>query len=190
MTISLIQLWLPIVLGTFLAWIASGIIHMLIKWHNADYQPLSNESEVVEAIRKGSPTLGMHNFPYCADMIEMKDPGVQARFKEGPVGLLTIFPNGMPAMGKLMVQQISYFLIGCLLIAYCAALALEPGADYLKVFRFVGTVGFLTFGWAVIPYSIWFGQLWPSTIRYLVDALVYGLVIAGSFAWMWPAMGG
>ena len=40
MTISLLQMWLPIVLGTFLAWMASGLIHMVVKYHNSDYQRL------------------------------------------------------------------------------------------------------------------------------------------------------
>lgn len=187
MTISLLDLWMPIVLGTFLAWMASAVIHMVVKHHNADYQPLSNEDEVMAAVKNGSPTLGMHNFPYCIDMKEMQDEAMQKRFKDGPVGFVTILPNGMPPMGKLMIQQVSYMLLACTLIAYCATLALEPGADYMSVFRFVGAVGFATFGWAVIPFSIWFGQLWSVTGRYLLDALAYGLVVAGSFAWLWPA---
>lgn len=186
MTVSLTQLWLPIVLGTGLAWIASGLIHMVVKWHNADYQRLSNEDEVIDAVRKGLPSLGLHPFPYCIDMNEMKDEQMQQKFRDGPIGMLTIMPSGMPNMGKLMAQQISFFLLGCVLIAYCARLALDPGADYMVVFRFVGTVGFLTFGWATIPFSIWFGHTWSMTARYLADAFVYGLVVAGAFAWMWP----
>jgi len=186
MSISLLQLWLPIVLGTFLAWIASGLIHTLVKYHNSDYQQLDNEDEVMDAVRNGSPKLGLHTFPYCIDMNEMKNEAVQARFTKGPVGLLTVLPSGLPNMGKLMVQQISFFLVGCILIAYCATLALEPGADYMSVFRFVAVVAFLTFGWGIIPYSIWFGHLWSMTAKYLLDALIYGLVVAGTFAWLWP----
>lgn len=186
MSISLLQLWLPIVLGTFLAWLASGLIHMLIKYHNSDYQQLKNEDEVMNAIRNGSPALGIHTFPYCVDMNEMKNDAVRERFRKGPVGLLTVIPSGLPNMGKLMAQQISFFLVGCILIAYCATLALEPGADYMSVFRFVAAVGFLAFGWGVIPFSIWFGHLWSMTAKYLFDALIYGLVVAGTFAWLWP----
>ncbi|MBT8099927.1 MAG: hypothetical protein KJO82_09260 [Gammaproteobacteria bacterium] len=190
MTVSLLQLWLPIVLGTFLAWIASGLIHMVVKYHNSDYKRLTNEDEVMAAVRKGSPELGTHTFPFCIDMNEMKDAAVQQKFEAGPVGFLTIFPNGLPNMGKLMGQQISFFLVGCALIGYCAALAIEPGAQYMTVFRFVAAVGFLTFGWAVIPYSIWFGHAWSMTAKYLLDALIYGLIVAGGFAWLWPAAAG
>jgi hypothetical protein len=187
MTINIMQLWLPIILGTALAWIASGLIHMVVKYHNADYQKLANEDEVMAAVRAGNPALGTHNFPHCVDMSEMANESMQQKFKEGPVGFLTVLPNGLPNMGKLMGQQISFFLFGCILIAYCAGLALAPGADYMVVFRFVATVGFLAFGWGVIPFSIWYGQLWSVTARYLLDALIYGLVVAGTFAWLWPA---
>lgn len=189
MTVSLLDLWMPIVLGTFLAWIASAVIHMAIKYHNSDYQQLSNEDEVMSAVRNGSPKLGIHTFPFCIDMNDMKNEAVQEKFAKGPVAMLTVFPNGMPPMGKLVGQQILFFLFGCTLIAYAATLALEPGADYMSVFRFVATVGFVTFGWGVIPFSIWFGHLWSMTAKYLLDALIYGVVVAGSFAWLWPSIG-
>ena len=186
MSVSLLQLWAPILLGTFLAWIASALIHVAIKFHNADYQRLENEDEVMDAIRNGSPGLGLHAMPFCVDMNEMKDEAMQQKFTKGPVAMLAVFPSGMPPMGKLMLQQIAYFLLGAVLIGYCATLALAPGADYMTVFRFAMAVGFLGFGWAVIPFSIWYGHLWSTTARYLVDALVYGAVVAGCFAWLWP----
>lgn len=186
MSISILQLWLPILVGTILAWIVSALVHMMFKYHDSDYQRLSNEDEVMNAVRNGSPKLGLHTFPYCVDMNEMKNEAVQERFKAGPVGMLIMLPNGMPNMGKAVLQQIVYFLVGCILIAYCATLALEPGATYMIVFRFVATVGFLAFGFAVIPFSIWFGHLWSMTAKYVLDALLYGLVVAGAFAWLWP----
>lgn len=172
MTITLLQLWMPIFLGTFLAWIASALIHVAAKYHNSDFQPLSNEEEVMTAVRNGSPKLGIHTLPYCVEMSEMSKPEVQEKFSKGPVAFLAVFPNGLPNMGKLMVQQISFFLVGCILIAYCATQVLTAGADYMAVFRFVSSVGFLAFGWAMIPMSIWYGHLWSTTAKYLFDALI------------------
>ena len=186
MSVSLLQLWLPIVVGTLLAWIASAVIHMAIKYHNSDYQQLDNEDEVMDAVRNGSPKLGIHTFPFCIDMADMKKESVQQKFANGPVGMLTVFPNGMPPMGKLVLQQIAYFLVGSIVIAYCATLALDPGAEYMTVFLFVAVTGFLAFGWAVVPFSIWFGHLWSMTAKYLLDGLIYGAVVAGVFAWLWP----
>lgn len=187
MTTSMTDLWLPIALGTIAAWFASMLVHMLLKYHNGDYQQLSNEDEVAAAIANGSPAKGVHSMPYCVDMSEMGNEAMQKKFNEGPVAFVTIFDSGMPAMPKLIGQQILYFLFGCTLIAYCAALALAPGAEYLDVFRFVSSVGFLAFGWGQIPFAIWYGHKWSTSAKYLLDALIYGLVVAGVFAWLWPA---
>jgi hypothetical protein len=187
MGVSLIELWMPILLGTLLAWISSALIHMLLKYHNSDYKQLANENEVAAAVGKSSPSPGIYSMPYCVDMSKMNDPDMQARFKSGPIAFVTVFQNGMPAMGRLVGQQIIYFLIGCILIGYCATLAVPAGADFMTVFRFVAAVAFLAFGWAVVPFSIWFGHLWSTCAKYLLDALIYGLIVGAVFAWLWPA---
>lgn len=187
MAITLIDLWMPILLGSALAWIASALIHTLLKYHNSDYRQLANEDQVAAAIRQGSPQPGLHSMPHCTDMSQMGDPAMQQKFKDGPVAFVTVFPNGLPNMGKLVGQQFLYFLLGSALIAWCASLALAPGAAYLSVFTLVAPVGFLAFGWAVVPFSIWYGHTWGSTLKYLFDALVYGLILAGCFAWLWPS---
>lgn len=187
MTTPITALWLPILLGALLAWIASSLVHMLLKYHNGDYQELDNEDEVASAIRNGSPAKGVHSIPYCVDMKKMGEDAMQKKFADGPVAFVTIFDNGMPNMPKLIGQQILYFLIGCFLIAYCAALMLAPGADYLDVFRFVSAVAFLAFGWGQVPFAIWYGHKWSTCAKYLLDALIYALIVAGVFAWLWPA---
>ena len=188
MTISLMQLWMPILGSAVFAWIASGVIHMLIKYHNSDFQKLSNEDEVAAAVGQGTPGLGLHHFPHCADMSEMAGEEMQQKFNQGPVGMVIIFPNGLPNMGKYLGQQFAYFLLGSILIAYCASLALAPGADFMTVFRVFAAIGFMAYGWATIPFSIWFGFQWSMTVKYLIDALIYALVVAATFGWLWPAL--
>lgn len=187
MGVNLTDLWMPILLGTLLAWMASAAIHLALKYHNSDYLPLSNEDEVAASIGRGTPKPGIHTIPHCVDMAKMNDPAMQAKFTNGPVAFVTIFPTGMPQMGKLIGQQILYFLIGCVMIGWCASLALAPGAAFKSVFSFVAPVSFLAFGWGVVPFAIWYGHPWSTTAKYLLDALIYGLVVAGSFAWLWPA---
>ena len=157
MNISLFSLWLPILLGTVLAWIASMLVHMVLKYHDRDYQKFGNEEAVMDAIRDGSPEKGFYGFPRIVDMADYKDEAVLARFAKGPVGFAIIAGNGMPNMGKLVGQQVAFFLLGIVLVAYVASLALQPGASYFEVFRLVMTVAFLAFSWASVPYSIWFG---------------------------------
>lgn len=186
MNVSLFALWLPILVGTLLAWISSMLVHMLLKYHNHDYQKLSNEEAVTDAIRDGNSATGFFAFPHVIDMKDYNDESVVARFDRGPVGFVILGNNGMPNMGKLVGQQVSFFLLGILLVAYVASLALEPGAGYFEVFRLVMTTAFLAFSWASVPYSIWFGIPWAMTGRYFLDAVIYSAVVAGSFAGFWP----
>lgn len=188
MGVTLTDLWMPILLGTLLAWIASAAIHLALKYHNSDYKQLANEDEVAEAIRRGSPSPGLHSMPFCKDMSQMGEPEMQAKFTSGPVAFVTIFPTGMPKMGKLIGQQILYFLFGCVLIGACAAQVFPPGAAPMAVFQLIAPVAFLAFGWGVVPFAIWYGHAWSTTAKYLLDALIYGLVVGGCFAWLWPAV--
>lgn len=187
MSVSIIQLWLPILLGGVFCWITSAIFHMVIKHHNADYKAISNEAQVADAIRAGNPAPALYSMPHCKDMKDMADETMQNKFSQGPVAMITVFKNGMPPMGKLMMQQLLFFILGCLLIGYVVALALPVGAEYMSVFRMVMVTSFLTFGWGLIPYSIWYGHPWSNSLRFLIDALVYAAVVAGTFAWLWPA---
>ena len=187
MTVSMLQLWLPILLGGVFCWITSAIFHMVIKHHNNDYKSINNEDQVSEAIRAGELPPGLYSMPYCKDMKEMDDVSMQEKFNQGPVAMLTVFDNGMPPMGKLLGQQLLFFILGSLLIAYVASLSLLAGSEYMAVFRVVMVTGFLTYGWGLIPFSIWYGHPWSNSIRYLIDALIYAAVTAGTFAWLWPA---
>ena len=188
MSVSILQLWLPIIAGGLLAWIASGVIHMVIKYHNSDYNELSNEDEVMDAVRKGNPSPKMYTVPFCSDMKKMGEDSMQKKFAEGPVAMIAVMPNGMPPMGKLMAQQIAFFVIGSIFIAYIATLTLSAGSDFMTVFRLISVIGFLAFGWGTIPFSIWYGHTWSTTFKYLVDALIYAFIVAAMFAWLWPAV--
>lgn len=188
MSVSIFQLWLPIILGSILAWIASAIIHVALKFHNSDYNELSNEEEVMDVLRKDNPGPKMYSVPFCTDMKKMGEEEMQAKFNKGPVAMIAVFPKGMPNMPKLLAQQIAYFVIGGVFIAYIATFTLAAGTEFMQVFRLVSAVGFLAFGWATVPFSIWYGHAWSTTAKYLVDALVYACVIAAMFAWLWPAV--
>ena len=188
MSVSLLQLWLPILLSGIFCWFASALIHMLIKYHNSDYKKLSNEDQVADVIRDGNATPGFYHLPYCVDMKQMNDEAMKKKFVKGPIALISVFENGMPPMGKLLSLQLLYFIIACILIAYVATLSLSPAADFMVVFRLLIVISFLTFGYAVIPNSIWFGHPWSNSIRYLIDAVIYAAVVAATFAWLWPTV--
>ena len=60
------------------------------------------------------------------------------------------------------------------------------GSDYLVVFRVVGTSSFMAYGLANLVDSVWKAQPWGTTVRHTVDGLVYSLLTAGVFGWLWP----
>jgi len=184
--VSLAQLWIPILLSAVAVFAASSLIHMVVKWHASDYRTLSNEDEVRAAIRKGSPTPGQYVMPHCSDMKDMGKPEVQEKYKEGPVGFLVLIPNGAPAMGPALGKWFVYTALVAFMAAYLASRTLAPGTHYLQVFRVVGAVSFLAYGFGSIQMGIWMGKPWSSVIKDLADALIYGLVSAGVFGWLWP----
>src|SRR5437868_13758902 len=101
--VSLMQLWMPIVLTAVLVFATSSLIHMVFKWHNADYHGFPNEEDVRTAI--GSTTApGLYVIPYCADFKEIDTPEMKARFTEGPVGFVTLKKPGPPTMGPALGQ--------------------------------------------------------------------------------------
>ncbi len=59
-------------------------------------------------------------------------------------------------------------------------------APYLAVFRVAGTAAILAYGLRHLNNGIWKGQTWIVTLKELFDGIVYGLLTAGTFGWLWP----
>ncbi len=38
--------------------------------------------------------------------------------------------------------------------------------------------------------SVWKGQSWTTTGKFILDGIAYSLVTAGTFGWLWPAAPG
>ena len=188
MAVSVSDLWLAILVAGLLCWVASALIHMLIKYNNADYKALLNEEAVSSALAEKSPLPALYTLPYCSDMKAMGDEAIQKKFNEGPVAMISIMPNGLPPIGKLLSQQILFFIVGAFLIGYLASISIAANTDFLMVFRQIFIASFLTFGWAQIPYSIWMGQPWSNCVRYLLDAFIYAAVTAATFSLLWPTV--
>ena len=184
--IALTALWLPILLSTLLVFFASFIMHMVLTYHRSDYRKLTDEDRVTDAMRTAGVTPGpAYFFPYCS-FEEMKSPPMIEKMKRGPVGMLTVRPNGPPAMGKSLVQWFLYCVLISIFAAYLSGRLLAPGTAFLQVFRVVGTVAFLGYGAAHLQESIWGGRSWVVTLKHLFDSLIFALLTAAAFAWLWP----
>lgn len=76
-------------------------------------------------------------------------------------------------------------LLIAIFIAYVAWNAIPAGAEYLHLFRIVGTVTFMTYAFSTMADSIWFARPWRSWLLGAFDALSYAGVMAGVFGWLW-----
>jgi hypothetical protein len=184
--VPLASLWLPTLLAAAFVFLASSILHMALTYHRSDYRQLPRESERLAALGGSDLAPGLYSFPFCASPKEMKGPEMRARFDRGPVGLLIAYPNGPVRMGKYLGGWFVYLLVVSFFVAYLAAHTLSPGARYLEVFRVVGAAAFLAYGLGRVVDSIWMGVPWSNTLRGVVDGLLYALVTAGTFGWLWP----
>ncbi len=183
----LADLWLPILLSAVFVFVVSSVLHMVIPIHKGDHRALPGEAGVLDALRSNGVKPGSYMFPCPASMKEMGSPEMLAKYQQGPVGWMTVLPNGAPAIGKSLIQWFVLSIVISALCAYVASFALAPGADYLRVFRLTGTVAVIAYATGTITESIWKGQAWSTAAKFVFDGVVYGLVTAGTFAWLWPA---
>jgi len=185
--VEVMDLWLPILLSAVFVFIASSILHMVIPIHKGDFKQLPGEEAILETMRGQNIAPGAYMFPFCGSMKDMGSPEMMEKYKRGPVGLMTIRPSGPPAMGASLLIWFIYSILISLFVAYLASLTLDQGAAYGSVFRVAGTAAILGYAFASIPESIWKGQPWSATFKFIFDGVVYGLVTAGTFGWLWPA---
>lgn len=184
--VTIQALWLPILLSAVIVFVASSLIHMFLTYHRADYKKLPNEDRLLAALRTESLAPGEYVFPHAPTPKDMGSPEMIDKYKRGPVGILTVLPSAPPTMAKHLTQWFGFCLVVGVFVAYVAGRTLAPGTSYLAVFRVAGTVAFLGYVGAQAVDAIWRGQPWRTTVKNYFDGLVYGLLTAGVFGWLWP----
>jgi hypothetical protein len=183
---GLSALWLPILLSSVIVFVASSIIHMVLPWHKSDYPKLSNEDRVREALRPLAMPPGDYFIPRPANTQDMKSPEFTEKMNQGPVMILTVMPNGPVSMGRNLVLWFAYCIVAGLFAGYVAGRTLPAGASYLPVFQVIGAVAFVGYSLALWQMSIWYRRAWSATVKSTIDGLIYGLLAAGTFGWLWP----
>jgi hypothetical protein len=184
--VRLMFLWIPIVLSAVFVFVASSIIHMVLRYHQNDFRKLPKEDEILDALRPFNPPPGDYMAPRAGSMEAMKAPEFVEKLKRGPVFMMTIFPNRSFSMGPALFQWFLYCLLVSVFAAYVAGRALPGGAHYLAVFRFAGVTAFAGYSLALMQGSIWYRRNWGVTLTLMFDGLVYALLTAGTFGWLWP----
>jgi len=182
---GLSALWLPILVSAVFVFVASSIIHMASPWHKSDYPRLPNEQQVMDALRPLAIPPGDYFVPRPSSREEMRSPAFADKMKHGPVMVFTIMPGQM-AMGRNLALWFVYCVAVGAFAGYIAGRALPPGTPYLQVFRFAGATAFIGYAVALWQMSIWYRRAWTTTIKATVDGLIYAMLTAGTFGWLWP----
>ena len=176
-------LWLPILLSAVLVFIASSIIHMVLPYHRGNYRQLPEEDKLRATLRSASLAPGLYQFPYCSHK-DVNSPETKAKYVEGPVGFMTIYPNGPVFLPKFLIQWFVFCLIVGVFVAYVVGHTLAPGARYRAVFRIVGMCAFLAYSVGTLSNGIWKGFPWKMVLLESFDGLIYSLLTAGTFGWL------
>ena len=117
----------------------------------------------------------------------MSSPEYIEKTTTGPVAVMSVMPSGPPNMTNNLIQWFLYSIVVSILAAYIAGSALGPEAAYLEVFRFAGCIAFVGYSIALMQNSIWWGRSWCTLFKSMFDGLLYALVTAVAFGWLWPA---
>jgi hypothetical protein len=179
-------LWLPILLSSVIVFVVSSIIHMASPWHKNDYPKMPNEDKVMEALRPLAIPPGDYMVPRPSNSQEMRSPEFAEKRKRGPVMVVTVMPNGGAPMWPNLLLWFVYLAVVGVFAAYISGRALPVGTSYRQVFRFAGTTAFMGYSVAIWQMSIWYRRAWSTTIKATVDGLIYALLTAGTFGWLWP----
>lgn len=183
---SLAALWLPIIVAAVFMFVASSIVHMVLPWHKGDYPKLAREQEFLDAIRPLDIPPGDYMAPRAQSMEEMKSPDFLARYERGPRVIMTVLRPGPMSMSRELTLWFVYLLVIAIFAAYVASRAVPPGGDYLQVFRFAGVSAFLGLAGGLWQMAIWYHRSMRVTVLSTIDALLYALIAAGAFGWLWP----
>ncbi len=185
----LAALWAPILLSAVLVFVVSSLMHMVLKYHANDFKKFADQDAVQAALRPFNIPPGDYCLPRTDSMKEMKTPEFLEKLNKGPVIVMTVLKNGPFSMGGSLVQWFLYGLVISFFSAYIASHAVPYGpGQYLSAFRIVGTAAFMGYAFALAQSSIWYGRNWGTNLKLMFDGLVYALVTAGTFGWLWPKM--
>jgi hypothetical protein len=184
--VPVMSLAVPILVSAVIVFVVSSIIHMVLPYHRNDLRRLPNEDAVLDALRRLNIPPGDYALPHAGSSTGRKQPEFVEKLKRGPIVFMTLAPGGPPSMGLSLLLWFLYAVVVSVFAAYIAGRALAPGAHYLAVFRFAGCSAFLAYSLALPQGSIWYKRNWGMTLKTMFDGLVYGLLTAGTFGWLWP----
>lgn len=185
--VSLAALWLPIVLSAVVVFVASAAVWMVMPHHKNDFSRVGDEDAVMDALRPHVAGPGMYTFPWATGS-DMGSESYKEKVRKGPVGILKVrsAESALSMSGAMAKSFLLYLAIG-VFVAYLASRTLPIGTEYLTVFQVTGTAAFMAHGFIGFQESIWFALPGRVAFKHALDGLLYALLTAGIFGWLWPA---
>jgi hypothetical protein len=181
----LMSLWLPILASAVFVFIASTIVHMALPaWHKGDFRKIPHEEQVMAALRPFAIPRGDYMVPDADGGREMRTPEFKAKMQRGPVFIAT-FMSGEMAIGKSLFLWFVYVFVISYFAGYVGAHAGAFSRGPVHSRRLVGITAFLGYSGALCQASIWLQKSWGATLRSMLDGLVYAVITAATFAWLW-----
>lgn len=203
----LAHLWLPILVSGVCVWFASALAWMAVGHHKKDRDAIpgggAGEQEFMETITRMKIGPGNYGFPdFCQhDHLPRRErmEALKTLYDRRPMGLLRVW--GEMNMGVNMLLTFLFYLFTSAVIGYLAWAALPLPANmpflpgeraasgasmFWKVFQITGTAGILAYCFASFPSDLWFQKKRRAILMDWLDGVVFGLITAAVFAWLWP----
>ena len=184
--ISVTALLVPALVSAVIVFITSSVIHMLTPWHAGDFQKIPNEGALLDALRPFNLAPGSYVGPRPSSMKDMGTPEFQEKARRGPRVMLRVMPNGQTGMGKQLALWFLYSAVIALLAGFITSRALQAGATYPVVFKFVAVIAAAAYSLGLWQESIWYSRSWVTTLKSTIDGVIYASLTAGVFGWLWP----
>ena len=164
--------------------VASSLVHMVLKWHAAEYRQLPNEEAVAAALRAGNLAPGQYVLPYCPDHRLLKEEAMQRKFREGPVAILTMRAPGAPSMGRPLAL---WFVLNAIVAAAAGTLAYHVygAGDPMRAGCLGATFTFFAYATGSWQAGVWMGKPFRAVVFDTLDAAIYAGVTLLAFRFLW-----
>ncbi len=182
MELHVLELWLPILLSGVAIFFASFLSWMVLQLHEQDWQRLKREDEFLAGVRGINPPNGSFMFPRCEHPKDMQSEEFQKKWKDGPRGIVTFFPE--TNMGTNLALTMLLFIAVNFTLAYLGTIAFRRGEEFITIFRFFATASLLVYLTGILQHAIWFKA---RVVGHIIESIAYALIAGAIFAALWPA---
>ncbi len=184
---TLLALWLPILLSAVSVFVAASLVWMLLPHHRNDWSKASDEGKLLSEIKAQGIGPGIYFLPHHGGGQNRNNPEFQEALRTGSAVFMQIWPGKRVLnMSTSLVQTFLFYLCVSTAVALLATQVLPIGTAYMTVFRVTAIAASLAYAAGHIPKAIHWGYTWSMVLKEVFDGILYGLVTAGVFGWLWP----